>query len=291
MADVRCETLEEIVAVRRACGDETLQCFRGQADQAWELVPKVHRHLQRLSPPVQVDEFSDLARIERDLYREFERRAHGRAEAMKPWQGLCLAQHHGVPTRLLDWTTSIQTAAYFAVTGEPEKDAAVWVLSAAGLPVSSAIGRLARGTAYRLEAIAGYAPPEKLSFFKVSSHFKAPPHGSPITGAPLPGFLVVIQAPPNPRIERQHGVFSVYVSTEDADLVWNHGGHVRRIEADLGVPLLRRIIIPSHRKPAIRRQLTMEGVDAYQLFPDLEGLSMHLADYLTELTGYFSRDR
>lgn len=44
---------------------------------------------------------------------------------------LTIAQHHGVPTRFLDWTENALAALYFAVSKETEKDnnAVVWVIS------------------------------------------------------------------------------------------------------------------------------------------------------------------
>jgi hypothetical protein len=84
-----------------------------------------------------------LLRIENDLYQEFERCASQLSDARlssHDWEWDCyfLMQHHGVPTRLLDWTDSALIALHFAIRDKliPAKSGAVvyaldpyWLLS------------------------------------------------------------------------------------------------------------------------------------------------------------------
>jgi len=71
-----------------------------------------------------------LQDIERHVLKTFKERAIPFLE-YKPtndWDWLALAQHHGLPTRLLDWTRNALVAAYFSVRKQNEGDSAIYVL-------------------------------------------------------------------------------------------------------------------------------------------------------------------
>jgi hypothetical protein len=91
--------------------------FRGLSNHNWDLVTS----LTRLS--------GDYRSLEPHLLRNFKKYAHrSMVEWDSLWHWLTLAQHYGLPTRLLDWTYSPFIALHFATSdlNHMEVDGVVW---------------------------------------------------------------------------------------------------------------------------------------------------------------------
>jgi hypothetical protein len=102
----------------RPYGDEKALWFRGQADISWGLAPRLWRGEYRNAN-------------EAEIRLEFESVGQQLTQSVKPvdrWHWYFLMQHYGAPTRLLDWTINPLAALYFAVQGEGDQDAAVWII-------------------------------------------------------------------------------------------------------------------------------------------------------------------
>lgn len=120
-------TIPQFIGIAQSYPSSIGWIFRGQSDSSWSLRPKAGRPEYYLA----ANEYSqkkhqvsgDLARFE--VWRE---QAIAVCDSLPSNDFDCLAyaQHYGLATRLLDWTTNPLVALFFATENEPEKEGAVF---------------------------------------------------------------------------------------------------------------------------------------------------------------------
>jgi hypothetical protein len=105
--------------------------FRGHAERGWELLPTLFRHSR--SAKISADATVDL---ESDLFWEFQARAQElHQQPLSDWDYLFFMRHHGVITRLLDWSEGLGVALYFALeryrakAAETNATPCIWLLN------------------------------------------------------------------------------------------------------------------------------------------------------------------
>lgn len=88
--------------------------FRGQASAKWAVISKAGR------PPY-------VERDDLDYLESWKRKAseYIKFKPVNDWEWMAIAQHHGLPTRLLDWSYNPLVADFFACLSEPDEDAAI----------------------------------------------------------------------------------------------------------------------------------------------------------------------
>jgi hypothetical protein len=241
LADFLTET--ERVVMAWAPSRDFYPWFRGHGDASWPLIPSLYRTENR--------EFLD----EDDFRDEFRRRAWpylaGTArEPESEWEWYFLMQHHGLPTRLLDWSESALFALYFAIReAKAGTNSTVWILNPWALN-----RRVARKGDQILtpaeRGVARYLP-------KANS------------GDTLPRAPIAIEPPlKSNRITAQKGVFTL---------------HGRSPKALNTYPTLKsyltKVDIDQSRTVLIKEQMLVAGVTETTVFPELTALCRELVEY------------
>lgn len=102
--------------------DKRYFMFRGQNCYEWKLLPKAGRseYIKSYSPTF----------TEQEIFNSWKRYAiqYLNIEPKNEMDWYALAQHHGLATRLLDWTKNPLTALYFSVNDYFDEDAAVFII-------------------------------------------------------------------------------------------------------------------------------------------------------------------
>ena len=229
--------------------------FRGHSDSTWKLRPKVGREDVLAT---RWDEAGELG-----LFAEFKRRAREFESGVEfnDWDWLALAQHYGLPTRLLDWTQNPLVAAFFAVSSQPSQAIAeviaVRVQERHYLNLDGEKG-----------AINWFASPrESAAEFKKPTPFDA---GSwPARVVPHRGVSFVRPLIRAPRMISQRGVFSVH---QRPTAEWE-GFEQRRLgESNFKLIRPRRFQVPAMARPYFQQRLAGMGVDASSILSDLGGV-------------------
>ena len=167
---------------------------------------------------------------------------------------LFIMQHHGFPTRLLDWSESILVALFFSVIANPTEDGEIWTIlpwalnekhGNWGLPIldkSKVLKYLANEPFYK---ISGKLIEELELKEKPNKPMALLPH-------------IVL-----PRISNQLSAFTIHPEP-------NKGNTIPDLVKD--EKHLVRYIIPSNLKSDFEKKLSYLGITHRTLFPDMEGL-------------------
>jgi hypothetical protein len=232
---------------------EIVPWFRGITNSAYHLEPSLLREDKILS--IYNNDRDQIKQVEKYLLSRF--RAVGRQFVKIPnnstdW--IYLMQHHGLPTRLLDWSKNALTALYFAIRKrKPKTDAAVWILDPRRLSEACGLGRSIidpvreRNTQVR-------------EYFLLTEEVKD-------TAYPIP--LI----PPNisERLVAQHSRFTFHTDKR---------GGLERFAAETHHKddcwYLRKLIIPSSVHPEILRALRLVGITQPGITPDLDSLAIDI---------------
>ena len=223
--------------------------YRGLPSETMALLPTLHREKM----PVE-DEVHLMNRFKQNAHQFLSERPQGE------WEWSLLARHHGLPSRLMDWTENPLVGLFFASQGESSTqdsscDGALWCL----LPIC--LNQMAHGGTIRSGVLPIFLDErdssEESSFL---TNYRTS-HVARTQGAPPVPPAAAMSIRTNRRIQAQQGVFTVHhASAEPLDKLENRS-------------YLWRYIVPNGKKGRIRDELRHLGISDLTLFPNLDNVA------------------
>lgn len=224
--------------------------YRGASDASWKLTPSLLRSAGKAAKA-----------MEEKVYRKFCQQLPADTDRSDAWDIWCKGQHHGLPTRLLDWTRNPQVAMHFACDSLAHYscDGVVWI--ADYLAVHE---RLPAGLLDRLQS----DPREPFVFAQLKGALDSPAAFDQ-WASDTNKYLMFFENPSrDPRIQQQAGLFSIVSDP--------------LLSIDDMFPLVHQcftqVIVDKKLKRELRERLDRDGRTEARLFPDsADGLCRTIA--------------
>jgi len=221
--------------------------FRGLSDSNYKLESRLARH------------GGDFRKLEKHLLRNFKKYAHRSVvEKDSIWNWLSVAQHYGLPTRLLDWTYSPFVAMHFATADIDtfNVDGVIWAVN-----YVKTHNILPEKLSRKLEE-------EGANVFTVEMLFESIKSLTELENLSSDPFILFFEPPSiDDRIVNQFAFFSM---SSDSRVVLNSWLEDK-------MDFWRKIVIPAELKWEIRDKLDQANITERVLFPGLDGLTKWLA--------------
>jgi hypothetical protein len=268
--------MNSIYAAKSRLGLHTHQdvFFRGHFNRNYTLLPSLFRQPDTGEPDY-------YWRLERRTFLQFRTLARELYTSDRlDWDVLFHMQHHGVPTRLLDWTSVFGVALYFALLNRPDNSTdvpCIWLLNPYAL-------NHAQWNTYNLFS------PHYLA--RDEENNRSYDYGELLIGAhrgdqsqskhrnwgrlPWNNPLAIYHDQRSDRMFAQTGWFTIHgTNTAPLEAIFPEKPEDPAQPEDSRPPkMLTKVEIPVEAIPAAQEFLTLAGIGHRQLFPGLDGLAL-----------------
>jgi len=211
--------------------------FRGHGVSTWELLPGVKR------PPYNVPKHEQYMATQ--FYIEASKRMKTLPQDRAGW--ICLMQHYGLPTRLLDWTESPLVALYFAVSKDQydQADGALWLLAPIELNDKQGYG--------------SYLPP--INYETILERIEPAFKDYLVSSDDI---IACCSVENDLRMYVQQAAYTI------------HGSDAPLENLAQGSDILAKLTIPAREKPRLQSELEILGFKLSTVFPDTEHVSSEI---------------
>ncbi len=204
------------------------------------------------------------AHLEHHLLRNFIKYSQINDPKKSIWNWLALAQHHGLPTRLLDWTYSPYIALHFATANfeNYKEDGIIWAIN------------YVDAKDYLPDQLIRIINEEGSNIFTPEMLDREVKSLGDLKRLKKQTYAFFFEPPSiDARIINQYALFSMMSEPEIVLSDWLKGKDIRRF----------KLIIPSHLKWEIRDKLDQANINERVLFPGLDGLAIWLKRHYKDI--------